>query len=155
MVRALHISLLTLDEVDMAFPLVREIYPEARLEAWRGFAKRRIAGQPVGPCGILVVRNEQNCIVGLGCYLHSDDLFHGAVLHAELFCALDIVGQDRIARTLEDGITHIARRHGCTAIHTVLPPGAGLKDDGWISSLLYERGHHLENLQMCKLLSDG
>lgn len=154
MVRALHIRLLTLAEVDRAFPLVREIYPEARLDAWQDFAGRRIAGRPGGPCGILSVRNEQDCIVGLGCYLHSDDLFHGEVLHGEIFCALDIIGQDRIARTLEDGFTHIARRHGCKAVHISLPPDAGLRDDGWISSLLYERGHHLENLQMCKLLSD-
>jgi len=151
LVRKLNVSLLSATEVDHAFPLIRTICPGAELEGWRRYALQRLTGTPGDGTGILVVRNEQECIVGVGAFQLSHDLMHGLILYADHFCALDIVDQATVARALENGLEKIARRHGCAAVHTtVASPGS--KDDGWLCSVLYERGHRVEGLHMCKLL---
>ena len=129
--------------------------PEADLETWRRFAENRLAQDPKNGTGILSVRNEQDCFVGIAAFQLSFDLLHGPVLFADPFCALDIVDQGNIARSLENGIEKIARRHGCTAVHTHIAASSKQSDDGWLSSVLYERGHRVEGLQMCRLIPSG
>lgn len=152
MLRKLNARLLSAEEVDQAFALVRTVCPVAELERWRRFALRRLAAGPEGKTGILVVRNEQNCIVGIAAFQLADDLVHGPVLVADPFCAVDIVGQATVARTLESGLEKIARHHGCTAVHTNLSSGTKGADD-WLVSVLYKRGHRVAGLHMCKLIS--
>ena len=150
--RKLNVSLLVAEEVDHAFPLIRTICPAAGLDAWRQFALHRLSAGSGSGTGILIVRNEQDCIVGIGAFQLTHDLLHGPILFADHFCALDIVDEATIARALESGLEKIARHHGCTAVHTsIASPGS--KDDGWLCSVLYERGHRVEALQMCKLVA--
>lgn len=150
--RKLNVSLLSHEEVDHAFPLIRAVCPEADLEGWRRFASVRIAKQPDNGTGILIVRNEQDCIVGIGAFQLSYDMVHGPILFADPFCALDIVDQANVARALESGIEKIARRHGCSAVHTAVASSGKQSDDGWLCSVLHERGHRIEGLHMCKLI---
>ncbi len=150
--RKLNVGLLLHEQIDHAFPLVCANCPEADLEAWRRFARQRIGRDTADGTGILIVRNEQGCTVGIGAFQLSHDLLHGPILFTDQFCALDIVDQASVARALENGIEKIARRHGCTAIHTNVAASGKQTDDGWLCSVLYERGHRVEGLHMCKLI---
>ena len=152
LVRKLNVSLLLPEEVDQAFPLIRTICPDADLDAWRSFANQRLAQGSSNGNGILIVRNEQNCIVAVAAFLLSHDLLHGPVLLADHFGALDIVDQGNVARALEAGLEKIARRHSCTAVHTNIATTEKQGDDGWLCSVLFERGHRVEGLHMCKLI---
>lgn len=151
-VRKLNVSLLTDREVDHAFALIRTTCPAAGLEDWRRFAWQRLAAGGTSGNGILIVRNEQDCIVGIGAFQLSNNLLHGPVLFADHFCALDIVDQGAIARALDSGMEKIARRHGCSAVHTTIATTNSAQDDGWLCGILYERGHRVEGLHMCKLI---
>jgi hypothetical protein len=152
LVRKLNVSLLSATEVDYAFPLIRTAWPAAELEAWRQFAQGRVAAGSASGSGILAVRNEQDCIVGVAAFRLSDDLLHGRVLFADPFCALDIVDQANVARALENGLEKIASRHGCTAVHIIVASSGGKGGDDWLCSVLHERGHRVEGLHMCKLI---
>lgn len=152
LVRKLNVRLLAPKEVDQAFPLIRTAWPAAELEGWRRFALQRAASSAESETGILIVANEQGCIVGVAAFRLSDDLIHGPVLFADPFCALDIVDQANVARSLEIGLEKIARRHGCAAVHTNVAASGQASDDGWLCSVLYERGHRVEGLHMCKLI---
>lgn len=152
MARKLNVSLLAAKEIDYAFPLIRTVWPAAELHGWRRFAAQRVTAAPESGTGILVVRNEQDCIAGIAAFALSDDLIHGSVLVADPFCAVDFVDQANIARALESGLEKVARRHGCPAVH-VNVASVGLKgEDDWLSSILHERGHRIEGLHMCKLI---
>src|SRR3546814_16639558 len=88
--------------------------------------------------------------------LSSDlDLVHGPVLGADPFCARDIFDQANVARTLENGLAEAARRHGCTAVHTNIPAAGSKGAEVWLVSVLHERGHQVDGLQLCKLISEG
>jgi hypothetical protein len=150
-VRKLNVSLLAVSEIDHAFPLIRTTCPDAELEGWRRFAEQRLAAGSACGSGILIVRNEQDCIVGICTFQVVLDLLHGAILFADHFCALDIVDQGAVARALESGVEKIARRHACTAVHTTVASGDS-KDDSWLCAILHERGHRVEGLHMCKLI---
>lgn len=152
MLRKLNVSLVLAREIDYAFPLIRTAWPSAELEAWRRFAQQQMAADRDNGTGILAVRNEQDCIVGIAAFRVFDDLGHGRVLFANPFCALDIVDQANAARALENGLEKIARRHGCAAVHTIVASAGGWGDDDWLCSVLYERGHRVEGLHMCKLI---
>lgn len=58
----------------------------------------------------------------------------------------------RGARALENGIEKIARRHGCSAVHTTIASSSNQRDDGWLCTVLHERGHRIEGLHLCKLI---
>ena len=155
LMRKLNVGLLAPEQIDHAFPLICASCPDADLEAWRRFARLRLSEGVGFGTGILVVRNEQACIVGIGAFQLSNDLLHGPILFTDQFCALDIVDQASVARALENGIEKIARRHGCTAVHTNVAASSKQSDDGWLCSVLYERGHRVEGLHMCKLIPAG
>src|SRR3546814_18689870 len=82
LLRKLNANLLSVNEVDRAFPLIRTICPAAELEGWRRFALQCLAAGPDSGTGVLVVRNEQDCIVGIAAFRLADDLVHGPVLVA-------------------------------------------------------------------------
>jgi len=150
--RKLNVSLLAAKDIDYAFPLIRTAWPAAELEGWRHFAGQRVIAGSDSGTGILVVRNEQDCIAGIAAFALSDDLIHGRVLVADPFCAMDFIDQGNIARALEGSLEKIARRHGCSAVHVNVAT-VGCKGGGdWLSSILHERGHRIEGLHMCKLI---
>ncbi|HEY9549760.1 MAG TPA: hypothetical protein VIR45_09695 [Kiloniellaceae bacterium] len=127
----------------------------AELEGWRRFALQRLGANPDRGTGILVVRNEQDCIVGIAAFQLADDMIHGPVLVADLFCAIDIVDQANVARALENELEKVTRRHGCRAVHTNLPSSGSKGAEDWLVPVLYERGHRVEALQLCKRISEG
>lgn len=151
MVRKLNVSLMSAEDIDQAYPLIRTLCPSAELEGWRRFARQRLSPDIEVGTGILAVRNEQGCIVGIGAYQITCDLLHGPILLADHFCALDIVDPANVARALEGGIERVARRHGCSAVHTTVASSDG-QGDSWLCGILHERGHRVEGLHMCKLI---
>ncbi|NIA71269.1 hypothetical protein HBA54_21960 [Pelagibius litoralis] len=153
--RKLNVSLLSNEEVDRAYPLVQTVLPDASIEAWRRFAEARLAREARDRAGILSVRNEQSCIVGLGAYLLAEDLLHGPILFADHFCALDIMDPTSVARALVRAIERVAEQQGCSAIHTTLMQTEARGADSWISNVLHERGHCVKGLQMCKLIASA
>lgn len=153
MQRKLNVGLLSAKEIDQAFPLVRTAWSSASLEGWRRFAGQRLAAGSASGAGILIVRNEQGCIVGLAAFRLCDDLLHGQILSADPICALDIVDQANVARALESGLEKIARRHGCSALHTTVTSAVGAED--WLCGLLHECGHHVQGLHLCKPIAIG
>lgn len=148
--RKLNVSLLSSEEVDRAYPLVQALLPQASIEAWRRFAEARLGDPARQGTGILTVYNEQQCIVGIGAFMLSQDLMHGPILFADQFCALDIMDQPTVARALMRAIERLAEQHGCSAILTNLRQVEAKGQSGWISDILYERGHWIAGLQMCK-----
>ncbi len=151
-VRKLNVSLLDPKDVDRAYPLVQAILPDASIDAWRGFAQARISEETADKTGILSVRNEQDCIVGIGAYMLAQDLLSGPILFADYVCALDITDQSSVARALLRAIERVAEQQGCSAIHTTLTQTEVMEAGGWISNILHERGHCVKGLQMCKLI---
>ncbi len=151
-VRKLNVSLLARDEVDQAFALVQAILPDASIEGWRRFAENRLSDEERFRTGILSVKNEQNCIVGIGAYMLAQDLLNGQILFADHICAMDVADQPGVARALLRGIERIAEQNDCTAIHATLNQTGALEAGGWISNVLHERGHCVKGLQMCKLM---
>lgn len=152
MARKLNVSLLAAKDIDYAFPLIRTTWPAAELEGWRHFAEHRLAAGPDSGTGILVVRNEQDCIAGIAAFALAEDLIHGRVLVADPFSAVDFIDQGNIARALEGGLEKIARRHGCAAVHVNVATAGCQGGDDWLSAILHERGHRIEGLHMCKLI---
>ena len=148
--RKLNVSLLSSTDVDQAYPLVQAMMPGASIEAWRRFAEARLGDPARHGSGILIVHNEQQCIVGISAFTLSQDLMHGPILFADQFCALDIVGQPSVARALMRAIERLAEQHGCSAILTNLRQVEAKGRSGWISDVLYERGHWIAGMQMCK-----
>lgn len=153
--RKLNVSLLSHDEIDRAYPLIQAVMPGASIEAWRRFAESRLADTLENRTGILVVHNEQDCIVGVATYMLAQDLMSGPILFADHVSALDITDQPSVARTLLRGIERLAEQNGCSAIHTTLTQTEALVAGGWISNILHERGHCVKGLQMCKLIPDA
>ncbi len=153
--RSLDTRPLTPERVAQAFPLIQIAFPAVSLEDWRDFATppARAQGQVDG--GIITVDSEQGYIVGLCCYRVAQDLRHRAVLLANHFLILDLIGQQAVGRALADAVESLARNRRCTAIHTSLPE-AGVKGaDDWLVRILRSRGHRVESLRMCKLLANS
>src|SRR3546814_18396738 len=125
------------------------------LEGWRRFALQRLGTNPDRGTGILVVRNEQNCIVGIAAFQLADDMIHGPVLVADLFCAIDIVDQANVARALENELEKVTRRNGCRAVHNNLTSSASKGAEDWLLPVLYELGPPVEAPQFCTRISAG
>lgn len=148
--RQLRARPLPVDKVAQAFALVQAVRPDLTLEAWRAFATPR-AGACNGTGGILILENEQDCIVGLFSYRVDEDLRHGATLVVDTFIALDIVDPEKVIRALAAAMERQAEHVGCRAIHVSIPehrPNCG----GRMVRLLLEQGHHVESLSLCKPL---
>src|SRR3546814_13048956 len=118
------------------------------LEGWRRFALQRLGTNPDRGTGILVVRNEQNCIVGIAAFQLADDMIHGPVLVADLFCAIDLVDQANVARAPANDLEKYPRRHGCRAAHPN-PPTSGSKGaEDCMLTVLYEAGNREERVPL-------
>ena len=148
--RQLRARPLPVDKVAQAFALVQAVRPDLTLEGWQAFATPR-TGESNGTGGILILENEQNCIVGLFSYRVDEDLRHGATLVVDTFIALDIVDPEKVTRALAAAMERQAEDIGCRAIHVSIPenrPNSG----GRMVQLLLEQGHHVESLSLCKPL---
>ncbi len=181
-----HLKTRPLDaaRVAQAFPLIQAALPEVTLAAWRAFAAALMSsapapgdapgnapggapgGAPGDPRrdtpegGILAVTDGRDYIAGLCSYRVVPDLVHGRLLDASHFLAFDLLDRRPVAEALAEGIEDLARRHGCGAVHTLLPHRAGTPDpsaeagaDNGLAELLAARGHRVENLGLCKRLA--
>ena len=138
--------------IDQAFPLVQASLPSVDLEQWRDFAGQLIGDGAPDTTGILSVLTEQGYIAGLSIYRVEPSLAHGPVLIADHFMALDLFNRAAVVNVLADVLEDLARRRGCTALHTHIPE----KDGVWrgpadcLVSILRNRGHAIESLRLCK-----
>ncbi len=138
--------------VDQAFPLVQAALPSVDLEQWRHFAGQLICPEAPDNTGILSVLTEQGYIAGLSIYRIEPSLAHGPVLIADHFMALDLFNRAAVVNALADFLEDLARRRGCTALHTHIPEKDGVWQgpaDGLVS-ILRDRGHAIESLRLCK-----
>ncbi len=154
-VRNLETRPLTPERVAQAFPLIQTVLPAVTLEEWRDFALPLASQAGQATSGVVTVFSEQDFIVGLCCYRVEKNLHHGAVLMADPFVALDLLGLKAVASALADAIESLAREWHCTAIHTSLPATGAKGAENWLVRNLRSRGHRVESLRMCKLLANS
>ncbi len=153
--RNLETRPLTPERVAQAFPLIQTALPSVTLEEWRDFALPLASPAGQATSGVVTVLSEQDFIVGLCCYRVEKNLHHGAVLMADPFLALDLLGLKAVACALADAIESLAREWHCTAIHTSLPATGVKGAENWLVRNLRSRGHRVESLRMCKLLANS
>lgn len=148
--RTLRSRPLPRDKVAQAFALVQAARPEMTLQAWQAYAGPR-AGKANGTGGILIVENEQDCIVGLFGYSVAEDLIHGPTLAVDTFIALDLIDPEDVTRALTGAMERCARKLGCRAVHVSVPE-SGRDSGARIVHLLLRQGHHVEALSLCRRL---
>lgn len=101
-------------QVDRSFP-VAHVGFGISLDRWRDF----VAGwlQPGRTdCGILVVQDDADYMLGLCSFEGRDDLHCGRVLSVENFVALDLIGGQQVARLLLENLESYADARGIEAI---------------------------------------
>jgi hypothetical protein len=154
-VRHLTIHHLSPERVGQAFALIQAVMPGVGLEDWQKFATPLVDPRARTRGGILTVVSEQAYIAGLSIYRVEPDLEHGPALVADHFTALDLFDRQAVVHALAGALEDLARERGCTAIHTNVRERTALKreDDNSLVSALCSRGHHIESLRLCKVLS--
>ncbi|MBK1837611.1 hypothetical protein JHL17_09310 [Azospirillum sp. YIM B02556] len=152
-------------QIDQAYPLVCAIAPGLGVDQWRAFAAAVLddatrgggtgGGTGSGPPadrGIMTVQNAQGYMHGLFSYAVEPQLFHGRTLCVDNFVVLDLFDVAGIAETLLRAMEGLARRLGCTAIHTTLPerylPRASRRSP--IPDCFHIEGHRQETVRFCK-----
>ncbi|MBW4092456.1 MAG: hypothetical protein HIU82_15315 [Proteobacteria bacterium] len=119
---------LAAEQIDSAYPLVREVAPELTATAWRRYARRAI-GAAGGRAGILAARREARPFpCGLVCYRKDEDLARGAVLVASHFIAMDILDPHPVLAALVAELEALAPRLGCTSVHAAVADHAAELD---------------------------
>lgn len=118
-------------QIDQAYPLVCAIAPGLEVDRWRAFAAAMLQGATDGgsargsavpaTTGIMTVQNAQGYLHGLFSYVVEPHLRHGRILSVDNFVVLDLFDIPGIAETLLRAMEGLARRLGCSAIHTTLP----------------------------------
>ncbi len=110
-------SLLSTDQIDQTYPLVRELKTNLTLEAWRDYAQACLA--PVaadkGHRGI-VAAEYRDCIRGLLCYDVLTDLVNLTTLAVRDVIVLGLPAGQPVARSLLQHLFTIAGAHQCGAI---------------------------------------
>jgi hypothetical protein len=153
-VRELKIRPLSAKRIAQAFPLIQTALPEVTLAAWRGFAAALMSGADDREGGILAVSDEHDYIAGLCSYQVVPDLVHGRLLDTDHFVAFDLLDRRPVAEALAEAVEALARKRGCSAVHTHLPQrnAAPPEPGNDLAELLAARGHRIENLDLCKRL---
>lgn len=153
-VRQLTVTSLAGDQIDQVFPLIQAAMPKVSLDQWRDFARSRITAAPE-TSGIKSVVTEQDYIAGLGIYRVEDDLCHGPTLIADHFMALDLFNRKAVVQALAEFLESLGRQHGCCAVHMHIQDQVGRWEgpSDCTISILRDRGHAVESLRLCKVLS--
>ncbi|MFD2264984.1 hypothetical protein ACFSM5_18920 [Lacibacterium aquatile] len=133
---------LTPTDIDAAFPLIQNLWPDQSLQEWRQFASQRL-GSLEG--GILGLRGESGHLNGLAIWRRANDLDHGPVLTVDYLVALDLVEPEKVAGALVDGLEMLARGAGVRAVQVTLPPTESVLLRPFLAA-----GHHLEGVKLCK-----
>ncbi|MBP2295904.1 hypothetical protein [Azospirillum rugosum] len=145
-------------QIDQAYPLVRAVAPDLRVEQWRAFAAVFLAPKEssAAPSGIMTVQNTRGYIHGLYSFTIEQSLRHGRILAVTNFVVLDLFDMTGPAETLLRSMEGLARGHSCAAIHTTLLEGAAAEAGSQRSLLgcFQSEGHRPDALRLCKPL-DG
>lgn len=135
---------LTPADIDAAFPLIQNLWPEHSLIDWRLFANQRLGS---GQGGILGLRGESGHLNGLAIWRRASDLEHGLVLIVDYLVALDLVEPEKVASALVDGLESLATGCGARAVQVTLPPTETILLRPFLAA-----GHHLEGVKLCKAI---
>lgn len=156
-------------QIDQAYPLVCAIAPGLEVDQWRAFAAAVLdsatpsgkgggasggSGRPADR-GIMTVQNAQGYMHGLFSYAAEPHLLHGRTLCVDNFVVLDLFDVAGVAEALLRAMEGLARRLGCTAIHTTLPDRCIQRDSGRdpIPDCFRTEGHRQETIRFCKELA--
>ena len=133
---------LTLDQIPLAFPLVREAGRCGSLEVWTGYAADYLAGSNdrAWPSGIVVAEQSNRCIIGLFCFVVRPCLRFGRVLAISELTVMVPFGRDEVAAGLLDAAADIARQYRVR--ETEIEPGKGA---AWCGVMLRKHGYHLDD----------
>lgn len=133
---------LRLDQIPLAFPLVREAGRCDSLEVWKGYATEYLAGgdDRAWPSGIIVAEQSNRCIVGLFAFVVRPCLRYGRVLAVSELTVMAPFGREEIAVRLLAAVADIARQY---QVHeTEIEPGKGA---AWCGVMLRKHGYHLDD----------
>jgi hypothetical protein len=105
------------DQIDQAYPLVRELKENLTLEAWRDYAQAYLGPATIdkGHRGIIVAE-FRDCIRGLLCYDVLTDLGDSTTLAVRDVVVLGLPAGQPVARSLLQHMFAIAGAHRCGAI---------------------------------------
>jgi hypothetical protein len=138
---------LTPADIDAAFPLIQNLWPDHSLSEWRVFANLRLGP---GEGGILGLRGESGHLNGLAIWRRASDLDHGLVLIVDYLVALDLMEPEKVAGALVDGLESLAKGCGARAVQVTLPPTETILLRPFLAA-----GHHLEGVKLCKAISQA
>ena len=138
-------------QVDQAWPIIQSSLPGVHIDDWRSFAAS-MNDWPEDKGGIVAVKNG-SYLHGLFSYTIAPHLTHGQVLNVDNVFVLDLFTPGMVADVLLDAVEDVALRHGCLAVHTLLPVTMAddLADNGhWLAARFRSRGHCVETKLLCK-----
>lgn len=123
---------LSLDRLELAWPLIREIAEGVSLESWCAFARSMI--DPMSPPDDrrgIVVAQRRRVIRGLMTYETVDELVRGRVLLLRNAVVMDIALGGQIATALHRRCDELAKNSGCASICLELAPQMTWIGDVW------------------------
>lgn len=132
--------------IDQAYPIVHTQLPTLTLDDWRHYARDLIVGARPA-CGVMTAQHG-GYIRGIFCHWPDRSLLHGDLLVVDNFAVMDLFGPAGATQTLIDAMESMAERHGCGAIHTLLPGRRITPFHGQLQA----QGHHLSSVVLCKPL---
>jgi len=141
------------EHIAQAFPLIQAALPGVPLEAWVAFARALVQDRDRPETGIISIVSEQGYIAGLSSYRVDHSLMHGQSLTADHFVAIDMFDRQAVVNALADAVEALARACDCGAVHTTLLDKGGAHGAGTTVSTLAGRGHEVEAVRLCKILS--
>ncbi|MDE2581134.1 MAG: hypothetical protein KGL52_05830 [Rhodospirillales bacterium] len=145
----ISVAPLSAEQIDAAYPLVREVAPSLGRTAWRRYARRAIGGGAASGRGIMVARRAGRAFpCGLFCYQKERDLSRGDVLVASHFIALDILDARPVLSALVGELEAMAPRLGCTAVRVAVA-----EDASDVAQILAGAGHCRESQVLAKTAS--
>lgn len=118
-------------EADSAFPLIRAIIPEATLDEWRDYVRRRSMHG-----GLLGLFGADGEATGLLSYRLGERLRYGTVLALDDFVTFELSQAAPGRRALLAAAADLAVKLGCTGIevripHRGLTDAASTRVSGW------------------------
>lgn len=147
-----ELSLLSLREgrIAQAYPLIREVAEGISLERWQAYAAALTAPthRADTATGVLAVQSPEGTIRGLASYHVGLDLDHGRVLVVEQFVVSSRLYRRIVATRLLEGLDELARKLGCTAVHTIFP-----RKFRWLIDLFRRSDYYGGRCYMCKRLA--
>ena len=143
---AITVTPLSAEQIDTAYPLVREVAPGLGPAGWRRYARRAIGTAQAGHSGIMVARRSGRPFpCGLFCYHKEQDLARGPVLMASHFIAIDILDPGPVLAALVRELEILAPRLGCAAMRVSVN-----EDRSELALALFRAGHRQESHTLAK-----